>query len=58
MYFYHPSTAFQKRFNLNEQTFSEFKAYAAQNGLRGSTQEWNTAQKGPVLAEQAFVHKF
>ena len=37
--------AFQKKFNLNEQTFSEFKTYAVQNGLDGSTQEWNTAQK-------------
>ncbi|WP_373552096.1 S41 family peptidase [Haliscomenobacter sp.] len=37
--------AFQKKFNLNEQTFSEFKTYAIQNGLDGSTQEWNTAQK-------------
>ncbi len=37
--------AFQKKFNLNEQTFSEFKAYAVQNGLDGSTQEWNTVQK-------------
>lgn len=36
--------AFQKKFNLNEQTFSEFKTYAVQNGLAGSTQEWNTAQ--------------
>jgi carboxyl-terminal processing protease len=38
-------TAFQKKFNLDEQTFSEFKTYAVQNGLAGSTQEWNTAQK-------------
>lgn len=37
--------AFQKKFNLNEQTLAEFKAYAAQNGLDGSPQEWNTAQK-------------
>lgn len=37
--------AFQEKFNLNEQTFSEFKTYAVQNGLAGSTQEWNTAQK-------------
>ncbi len=37
--------AFQKKFNLNEQTFSEFKTYAIQNGLAGNTQEWNTAQK-------------
>lgn len=37
--------AFEKKFNLNEQTISEFKTYAAQNGLRGTTQEWNTAQK-------------
>lgn len=36
---------FQKKFDLNEQTLNEFKAYATQNGLRGSTQEWNTAQK-------------
>jgi carboxyl-terminal processing protease len=37
--------AFQKKFNLDEQTFSEFKTYAVQNGLASSTQEWNTAQK-------------
>lgn len=36
--------AFEK-FNLSEQTLDEFKAYATQNGLRGSTKEWNTAQK-------------
>ena len=36
---------FQKKFNLSEQTLDEFKAYAAQNGLRGSTKEWNTTQK-------------
>lgn len=37
--------AFQKKFEPNEQTLNEFKAYAAQNGLRGGTKEWNTAQK-------------
>lgn len=36
---------FQKKFNLSEQTLDEFKAYAAQNGLRGSAREWNTTQK-------------
>lgn len=37
--------AFQKKFDLSEQTLNEFKAYAAQNGLRGSAREWNTTQK-------------
>jgi carboxyl-terminal processing protease len=37
--------AFQKKFDLSEQALDEFKAYAAQNGLQGSTKEWNTTQK-------------
>lgn len=37
--------AFQQKFDLSEQTLNEFKAYATQNGLRGSAREWNTTQK-------------
>lgn len=37
--------AFQQKFDLSPQTLNEFKAYATQNGLRGSTKKWNTTQK-------------